>query len=186
MFGKKAYLFYLLMVVFFVGCENKIQDVQSFRKQVNGREEAKNIESYLSQAGKVKAKLTAPVMWRYQLDTPKVEFPNSLHVDFYDDTTAVESKLDALYGNYLENQNLVYLKDSVRVVTRKGDSLWCKDLYWDQTTGKFHTDKIASAHMANDAQYIIGTNGFFADQNFNNITFFEIRRSYINIPDSTQ
>jgi hypothetical protein len=48
-----------------------------------GVEEGKNIESYMSQGGKMKAKLTAPIMLRYMLDTPKVEFTKSYACRFF-------------------------------------------------------------------------------------------------------
>src|SRR3954467_14386993 len=96
---------------FILSCENDIQQVRDLNKKSIGIEEGRQIESFLSQGGKVKAKLMAPVMLRYQLDTPKVEFPNSLHVDFYDSTTKIESKLSAKFGRYLENENKVFLRD---------------------------------------------------------------------------
>ncbi|MGI8636113.1 MAG: LPS export ABC transporter periplasmic protein LptC, partial [Segetibacter sp.] len=95
---------------FFVwSCENDIREVQDLNKKAISVEEGKQIESYLSENGKIKAKLTAPLMLRYQKDTPKVEFPKSLHVDFYNDSTKVESQLSAKYGRYMENENKVFL-----------------------------------------------------------------------------
>ncbi len=42
-------------------------------------------------------------------------FPGTLHVDFYNDSMQVESQLDAHYGKYLQNQDKVFLRDSVVV-----------------------------------------------------------------------
>ena len=66
----------ILFGCFFVwSCENDIREVQNLNQKTISVEEGKQIESYLSEGGKVKAKLTAPLMLRYQKDTPKVEFP---------------------------------------------------------------------------------------------------------------
>ncbi|HEY4111502.1 LPS export ABC transporter periplasmic protein LptC [Puia sp.] len=114
---------------------------------------------------KVKGKLTAPYMLRYQLaDSPYAEFPRSLHVDFYNDTLKTESQLDARYGKYLQNQDKVYLRDSVVVKNiAKGDTLRCKHLWWDQHTERFYTDD--SVRIYTPDKILYGT-GMEADQNF--------------------
>ena len=116
----------------FSGCENDPKDIDNWTKRVDMIEEAKNIESYLSQGGTLRAKLISPLMYRYQKDTIYTEFPKTLHVDFYDDSMRVESRLTALYGKYMENLNKVYLRDSVTVINVEGDTLRCPELWWDQ------------------------------------------------------
>ena len=159
-----------------------MQDVQQLGKKHIGIEEGKNIESYLSQGGKTKARLTAPLMLRYQQDTPKVEFPKSLFVTFYDDSLKVESKLSAKYGNYKENENKVYLRDSVVVYNVSGDTLYCKELYWDQAKGIFYTEK--NVVIRKPDQKIYGS-GLVADQAFKWFTIKHPHDSYLNIPDSS-
>lgn len=167
---------------FMYSCENNIKDVENLNKKTVGVEEGKQIESFLSQNGKVKAKLSAPVMLRYQQDTPKVVFPKTLRVDFFNDSTKIESKLFAKYGQYLENENKVFLKDSVVVFNVTGDTLFCKELFWDQVKSVFYTDKNVIIHKPD--QKVYGT-GLTADQNFNWFTIKHPHNSYINIPDST-
>ncbi len=173
----------LFLGCFFVySCENDIREVQNLNKKAIGIEEVKDIESYLSQEGKVKAKLMAPLMLRYLRDTPKVEFPKTLRVDFYNDSTKVESKLFAKYGRYMENENKVFLRDSVIVFNMTGDTLLCKELYWDQLKAKFYTDKNVIIHKPD--QKVYGT-GMDADQDFKNITIKKVHNSYLDIPDSS-
>ena len=80
-------------------------------------------------------------MYRYQRDTVFTEFPNSLHVDFYDDSVRVESWLTAKYGIYYDNLNKVFLRDSVVVINKEGDTLRTPELWWDQNLQKFYTTK---------------------------------------------
>jgi LPS export ABC transporter protein LptC len=170
---------------FVMGCENEIKTVQDLGKRTLGVEEGKNIESYMSQSGKMRAKLRAPFMLRYLLDTPKVEFPRTMHVDFYDDTLAIESQLNCKYGRYLENDNKVYLRDSVIVFNRTGDTLWTDELYWDQLKGEFFTDKRVKVKRDFNGKYIHGI-GLKSDQNFSNITIYNIQPdTYMIVPDST-
>ena len=108
---------------FFVcSCHNNYQEVQDLAKKKIPVDKATNVESYLSQDGIVKAKLVAPVMTMVRSDTPKTEFPKSLHVDFYD-SVKVQSKLFAKYGLYYNNKRLVFLRDSVIVFNVQGDTL---------------------------------------------------------------
>ena len=131
----------LLILLFFSSCENDPKAIENWTKKAELREEAKTIESYLSQSGVMKAKLTAPLMYRYQRDTIFTEFPNTLHVDFYDDSVRVESWLTANYGIYYDNLNKVFLRDSVMVINKEGDTLRTPELWWDQNMQKFYTNK---------------------------------------------
>ena len=167
---------------FILSCENDINIVKNHNKKSIGIEEGKQIESYLSQGGKVKAKLMAPTMLRYQLDTPKVVFPNSLKVDFYNDSTKIESRLFAKYGQYLENDNKVFLKDSVVVFNINGDTLFCQELYWDQVKSIFYTDKNVIIHKPDQKVY---GNGLIADQSFKWFTIKHPHNSFMNIKDSS-
>ena len=141
--GKKLRkAFSLLFTVFLLAaCENDLQEVNALSEKKTSVEEGHQIVSYLSQSAKMKAKLTAPLMRRYQTDSPYVEFPRSLHVDFFDDSLRIESKLEARYGRYKENEQKVFLKDSVVVSNLKGDTLWCRELWWDQQLQQFYTNK---------------------------------------------
>ncbi len=166
-------------------CENNLKAVQDLGKSKPGVEEGKNIESFLSQSGKMKAKLVSPLMLRYLLDTPRVEFPNKLHVDFYDSLITVESQLNSKYGRYFENQNQVFLRDSVVVFSRKGDTLWTDELYWDQNKGEFFTDKRVRVKQDGNTKYIHSI-GMRSNLNFTNITFYNIQSdSYMIIKDTT-
>lgn len=168
------FLFLLLTAgLFFAGCGDKAKQTVRRPRQIVP-EEAINMEGLLSEpytdpagklSAKVKGKLTAPFMLRYQrADSPYEEFPRTLHVDFYDSAMVVESQMDALYGKYLEGQAKVYLRDSVVVKNiLKGDTVHCQELWWDQHTERFSTDKPVRIYTKD--KILFGT-GMEADQNF--------------------
>lgn len=153
----------MVCCLFFLACENTEEEIKELSRNRVAVEEGKMIESYLSQGGKMRARLTAPVMNRYQTDSPYVEFPKNLHVDFFNDSLKVESQLNAKYGRYRETENKVYLRDSVVVFNIKKDTLKCKELWWDQATEKFYTDKPVEIHQPDK---IIFGNGLEAGQDF--------------------
>ncbi len=133
----------LLIIIFFIGCENSDQELKDLNTRFLGIEEAKNVDVNYTIGGRAKAKLLSPLMLRVQDSMPYVEFPKTLHVDFYNLDTVIESKLDARYGKYYEAQSKVFLKDSVRVINVKGDTLYCEELWWDRNKigTEFYTDK---------------------------------------------
>jgi len=157
---------------FMSACENDEKVLNDWTRKVIMKEEASNVVSYMSQDGQLRAKLTAPLMIRTNSDTITVEFPSKLHCDFYNDSTKkVETFLDCKYGIYYENLNKVYLRDSVVVISVNGDTLRTPDLWWDQTTKLFYTDKYANYNGPN--KILRGGTGMEATQDLRRITFKE-------------
>lgn len=152
---------------FLYSCENDLAQVQKINAKELGKDVAKKVAIRYSLGGKKKAVLTAPLMYRVQDTTSYIEFPQTLHVDFYNATgDTIESRLDAKYARYRDAQSIVFLKDSVRVYnTSTGDTLYCDELYWDRNrlNNEFYTDK--PVKIRRKMQIIDGT-GMEARQDF--------------------
>ena len=171
----------LLTGCFFVcGCHNNYQQVQDLARKKAPVDKATDVISYFSQNGLTKAKLTAPLMTMAQADTPKTEFPKTLHVDFFD-SVKLQSKLFAKYGLYYNNKHLVFLKDSVIVFNVQGDTLRCEELWWDQDKELIYTN--TAVHIRKPDEQIDGT-GLTANQSFTRWTIINAKGP-INVPDST-
>ncbi len=139
----KSVAAFTLGCFFLCSCENDLGEVQKINSKELGKDVAKDIKTRYSIAGRKKAILTAPLMYKVQDTVSYIEFPNTLHVDFYDEKGSnIESRLDAKYARYRESKSIVFLKDSVRVINILGDTLYCKQLYWDRnrTGQEFYTD----------------------------------------------
>jgi LPS export ABC transporter protein LptC len=181
-YQKTFYIAALIMGCFFVlSCENDEKKIQELTERKIMVEEAKDIVSYLSQQGTMKAKLKAPLMLRVMADTLYVEFPKTLHVDFYNDSIQIESWLDAKYGKYFEQLNKVYLRDSVVVINTAGDTLTTPDLWWDQNIKRFYTDKVAQFHTKD--KQISGGKGLEATQDLKSVIFKE-PTGILQVPES--
>ena len=161
----------LCSCLFVLGCENDEREINKWNTKKIMVDEVRKVQTIFSQGGALKAVLVAPIMLRYQTDTIALEFPKSLHVDFYDSTGKKESELDALYGKYFESLNKVFLRDSVVVSNIKGDTLKCPELWWDQNTRKFYTDSIVRLRTVDKTIY--GGKGMQADQDLNNVSIFQ-------------
>jgi len=156
---------FIISCLLLYSCENDEAALKNaFAKKI-GVDEAKNVVIKYSVGGKPKAKLTAPLMNNVQDTIPYIEFPNTLHVDFFDDSDKLESKLDAHYAKYKDIESKVFLKDSVRVINILGDTLYCKELYWDRNRigNEFYTDK---AVRIRTRTHIIDGIGMEAKQDF--------------------
>jgi LPS export ABC transporter protein LptC len=125
-------------------------------------------------------------MNRYLVDSSKmIEFPQSIHVDFYKDSNQIESQLSAKYAKYKETENIVFLKEDVIIFNTLGDTLWCKEMYWDQATSKFHTDKEVVVKQHNPVSKIYGL-GMEANQDLTDIKIFKPQsNSFAIINDSS-
>lgn len=180
-FPKNAVLILFSLLLF--SCENTDKELQDMSSKNLGIEEVKNADINYTLGGKAKAKLLSPLMLRVQDVNPYVEFPKKLHVDFYNDTGSVDSRLDALYGKYFETESKVFLKDSVVVINVLGDTLYCQELWWDRNrTGfEFYTDK--EVRIRRKLQIIDGI-GMEARQDFKEWVIKNVSNSFIRVPNS--
>ena len=171
---------------FMTSCENDVDAVKALGARVSGIDVGKDVAIYISNDGKLGAKLTSPLMNRYLEDSSKmIEFPLSIHVDFYKDSNQVESQLSAKYAKYKETENIVFLKEDVIIFNTLGDTLWCKEMYWDQNTGKFYTEKDVVVKQHNPLAKIYGK-GLEANQNLTDIRIFKPQsNSYAILQDSS-
>lgn len=174
----------LLLALCTSNCSNTKADLTVFDKTKLAIEESRNVVSYLSQSGIMKARLTAPLMIRYTSDSTRIEFTKGLHTEFFVinaalpqgvDTNVVESHIYSKFGKYTEFNNKVYLKDSVKCYNAlKQDTLWCDDLWWDQTLetiytyGKFRFKTHDGQDMHGDGNQ----SGFKAKQDLSEYTLY--------------
>jgi LPS export ABC transporter protein LptC len=166
-----VYTILLFSSFVFYSCVNDENVVRELTQKKTGQEVATDIESYLSQDGKVKGKLTAPTMLRY-LDSASFEFPKTLHVDFFDDSLKIQSTVDALYAKYWDAQRKILLRDSVVVINiANKDTLRCRELWWDQNQQIFYTDKEVRVYQQDKT---IFATGLRAKQDFSEYEFHKV------------
>lgn len=174
---------FILITLIFTACGNSDKEISEFNSKSLGIEEIKNADINYTLGGKPKAKLRSPLMLRVQQNNPYIEFPKKLHVDFFNDSGKVDSRLDANYGKYLETESKVFLKDSIRVINTIGDTLYCNELWWDRnrTGWEFYTDK--PVRIRRKMEVVDGT-GMQAAQNFKNWVITNPSKGVMKIPAS--
>ena len=179
----QGHIFLLVSILFLSSCGNSDAALNEYNSKSLGIEEIKNADINYTLGGKAKAKLLSPLMLRVQETNPYVEFPKTLHVDFYNETGQVDSRLDAKYGKYFDSESKVFLKDNVRVINVKGDTLYCDELWWDRnrTGNEFYTGK--PVRIRTKMQIIDGV-GMEARQDFKNWVIKNVTNSYIRVANS--
>jgi LPS export ABC transporter protein LptC len=188
MIFKKAYIYlsaaFITGCIFLSACENSAKEIDDLTKKKLGVEEAVKVNINYTNSGKTKAILQSPLMLRVQDTLPYVEFPKTLHVDFYGETGKIESILDAKYAKYIESQSKILLRDSVRFIgLTNGDTLYCDELYWDRSRPvyQFYTDK--PVQIRTKMQIINGT-GFETSQDFKDKHVINPTKTIIKVPSS--
>lgn len=154
-------------IVATTACENNVQEVTALSRKVQEIEEGKNIKGLFSRSGNLAAYLTAPRMQRVKGDTPYVDFPQTIHVDFYDNNRQLQNVVKAKFARYFEGLNKVFLKDSVVVYNMVGDTLLCQTLWWNQADEMFYTED--SVYIRSLTRNLRGT-GFRAKSDFSRYT----------------
>jgi LPS export ABC transporter protein LptC len=164
----------------FSACVNSEKEVSDLLDKKVGVDEATNVQGYMSNTGKMKARMRAPSMLRYQDSTARTEFPKGIHVDFFNDSTKIENQMDARFAEYYEMKSQIFLKDSVRVFNNMNDTLFCQELWWDQTKQLFYTDKPVRVHRPDMIMYGVGLS---APQDFKTFEIYNPTNSVFRIND---
>jgi LPS export ABC transporter protein LptC len=177
----------LMSSCFFVAsCENNVNEVKALNSKLGGIDIGKDVSIYVSDNGRMSAKMMAPIMKKFLVDSGKmIVFPNTIKVDFFKDSNVVDSKLSADYAHYIQEENKIFLRGNVVIFNTKGDTLWCKEMYWDQNTTKFHTDKEVVVKQHSPVSKIYGL-GMEASQDLTDITILKPQsNSFAIISDSS-
>ncbi len=167
--AKKIYtsLLGVLLLAFSPGCENDPAEIEKMVRETKEVEEARDVQATFSQSGNMKAILRAPLMYRVRADTIYTEFPESIHVTFYNETGTIDNIVQAMYAKYFELLRKVYMRDSVVVYNMTGDTLYAQDMWWDQDKELFYSNN--PVRIRTISQKLRGT-GITAKSDFSKYT----------------
>lgn len=176
---------FLFPMLFFTACVNDMEKVKKVTQQDTlPIEVVRDIEVIYSDSGLVQAKLTGPVMEHYLGDNPYIEFPEGVHVEFYDNMMNVESELTSKYAISYENEKKMEARNDVVVINKKGEELKTELLIWEEKTQKIHTPEFVTITTADEIMY---GDGFEANQDFTKYKIINIEGTMlINDENSTE
>jgi hypothetical protein len=117
-------------------------------------------------------------MLRYVTDSTYVEFPNTLHVDFYNDTMAVESQLMRSMVNTMNGRRKFTAGQCGSHQQNDRRHPTPPELWWINTQ-KIYTDKPVRIHTRD--KVIFGQYGLVASQDFSEYVINQARGT-LNVP----
>lgn len=167
-------LFFFLVVIYSASCSN---DMEQINKLIDEKEikieRASNVELIYSDSAMIKVLVESPELIRHVDRTnPIDEFPNGIHVNFYDDYERVSSYLDAKYALRMEKDKRIIVKDSVVFYNKKNEKLETNELIWDEKNQKISSEKFVMITRPEIGDTIMGY-GIEANEDFSR---FEIKR----------
>ena len=156
------------MVAMFLSCSNNTQEVQDFLADQNlPIGVAKNINHVYTDSGSVKSKLSAALLYDFsnRNEHPYSEFPKGLKVISFDengDSITISSN----YGISYSKTQVTEIRDKVIIENHKQRvKLYTAQLFWDQKTHFFYTEKEFLLITPTDSIHGIG---FESNENLSN------------------
>lgn len=149
----------------FTSCKNDPEEINDLvSKNAPKVDKAEDVSIIYSEKGRTKIRMFAKEFIRNEVATPPyTDMQNGLKVEFFNDSTQIETILTALYGRFYEKEGNVLIRDSVVVINKKGDTLRTEELVWHQGAGKIYTEKFV---RINTPDQIMFGDGLEANEDF--------------------
>lgn len=170
-FQNIYYNFIRLLVlpgVFFliVSCENDIQKIQSLAELEMPDLSGENAEIIYTDSSRLQLKLSTPSLKQYsKADRPYIEFPEGIYVEFYDDSTQIETIISANHAFYFTEEKFWEAKGNVVVNNLfKGEKLNSEELFWNETEKIIYSNSYSRIETTDGTFY--GQNGFESNERF--------------------
>jgi LPS export ABC transporter protein LptC len=146
-------------------CESlKKETRQVFTEDNVAVEEAREVEIIYSDSAMVRVRVTGPVLYNHvDRENPRQEFPQGVQIQFMAPDLSVRSTLTAKTAVRRQEKGEIIARDSVVMLTAKGERLETEELIWDEKTAKVYTEKFVKVTKPGE---IIYGYGLEADQDF--------------------
>ncbi len=169
---KIGHLFKIVMnaiaiITIFVSCENDIEKIKSFE---NNKEiptlTSKDAEIIYTDSASLKVIINTPLIRQYgEHEEPFWEFPNGIHVRFFDEKEELESVITSEYAIYHVDNKLWEAKNKVEAKNlKKKEQLNTEQLFWDEKEQAIYSNKFT--RIENEDGIFFGEGGFEANQDF--------------------
>jgi LPS export ABC transporter protein LptC len=180
----------ILLVIFFtvpfifMGCENDLEVIKTITKTSNFPTLTRHTtEIVYTDSARMKVRIQTPKLERYSnTPEPYIEFPEGIHVEFFNDSSVLQSIITSKYARYDERKQLwIAQNDVVARNVQKGEQLNTEELFWDENKMTIYSDKFSRVATQNGVFF--GEEGFLANQNFTWYKLKGIRKSVVNVKD---
>ena len=168
------FLFFFSVVL--IACTNDPNLVQEF---VSDKEQAieqiKEAELLHTENGKIKVRIIAGKIERFQNMQPQLIFSENLEVYFYNDSSQLQSTLKADDGSIDEEKKIMLAQNNVELVSSDDKRLETEELFWDEKNNKIYTDK--KVKITTGKEVIYGE-GFTSNPDFTEYSITKIHGTF--------
>ena len=166
----------LLFSILLVACTNDPKLVQDF---VSNKEEAieqiKGAELLHTENGKIKVKIVANKIERFQDQQPGLIFSEKIQVYFYNDSSELRSTLMANDASIDEDAEIMLAQNNVILTSHDDKKLETEELVWDEQQKKIYTDK--KVKITTGKEVIYGE-GFVSNADFTEYSITSIHGTF--------
>lgn len=123
-----------------------------------------NADYILSEKGKVTNKFIAGKIEQFQGEQEYILATEGVSIIFYDSLEREEARLTAKQGTHYVNEKKLVAKDSVVLVSRKGEMLETEELIYLEDSAKIFSDKFVKIVTSNGST--LYGNGLISNDSF--------------------
>jgi LPS export ABC transporter protein LptC len=138
-------------------------------------EKIEGAEMLHTENGKLKVKIVATTIERFNNQQPQLVFSNHLVVYFYNDSAMVQSTLKAEYAEINDEKKLMTAKENVILINIAGKKLESEELIWDEKNNKIYTDKKVKITTGKE---VIEGEGFVSNPDFTEYSISKIHGTF--------
>ena len=173
----------IFSICIFFSCTDKSGDWDSMDPIIPGREIAEDVDLIYSDSARIQFRIITPRMETFMEEDKVVEeYPNGLHIDFYNRDNEIISSIRANYARRVGKEGKMTLKDEVELVNESGDKLITTGIQWDELNHTLKTSKFVQLIKVSEQDTFFGF-GFEAKDDFSKfrITQLSGKRRYQNL-----
>jgi LPS export ABC transporter protein LptC len=162
--------------VFIISCTNDPKLVQDFvSDKLQAIEQIKGAELLHTENGKIKVKIVAGKIERFQNSQPQLIFSEHLEVYFYNDSSQLQSTLMADNASIDEENKIMLAKENVVLISSDAKKLETDELVWDEKQNTIYTDKKVKITTGKE---IIYGEGFISNPDFTEYSITKIHGTF--------
>lgn len=155
-----------IFLILCFGCERN-EELIPFTEKDLKLEKTKGVEILYSDSSIVRIWIKAPALvFHLQASDPFQEFPDGIHIDFFNPQGKITSTLTADYAARFQSKKKTFLKNNVRWESINKEVMESPELTWNEETQNLYTNKFVVIATPKDTVF---SQGFNADQSFNQI-----------------
>ena len=160
-------ILFLSIITFIFSCSNSLEDIEKIKlTNLSKTESAKEVRIIYSDSAIVRMIIKAPIMQsNISIEAPKKIFPKGVLVDFYDNNQNISSHLTSKFAEYLENEKMIFMRDSIVIRNYRDEQLETEELYWVEKDSKIYSKKFVK--ITTNTEVIHGY-GFSSNMEFTN------------------